>query len=207
LGVEFKKGFATGSGVMVGKGDDVCYVATDYHNFAADKGDALKRVETKLYGGKRYDATIAASDPANDIALLAVRTGPDTAAVCKPAVVAENPAAVRGPGATFGFPKEARTLYASPTEFQGTESLQDFMRTRGPKGGRPLFSPGENPKRDILITASRTHQGNSGGPMYNAAGEVTGLLGGGVPNDARISYGNVLTRATVDRWLEQVRAK
>lgn len=200
--VSFKNGKASGSGVMIGKGNGECYVATDNHVVNGVGSDRPVARFARTADGSSYPAEVRFGDPKNDVAVVALKTGKDTDKVCRPAQVAENPEATTGTGATIGFPKGSKSLYASPTEFRGAAPLAQLLRER-----RTMTPPGgvENFNRTVLNLRAQTHEGNSGGPVYNSQGEVVGLLAGGTPADPTFSAANVISRRQVEDWLSRIR--
>lgn len=182
-----------GSGVVAGKSDKECYVATVDHNVSTTKNVGLEVKGTPkvvMPNGKEYPAEVKLREPGNDRALLAVKTGMDTANVCNPAKFADQPEA--GNGLTAGFPGDSKSLYGSPTEYTGIHKSKPQSN----------FPP--------VLTENKAHgmPGNSGGPMFTPSGKVYSLVegpaGGGRKFNSTLR-GTPITDTDVKNWMEQVR--
>jgi S1-C subfamily serine protease len=190
-----------GSGVAIGKDAHSCFVATDNHvlnGLGFDKRMILSRQASQAGSEKKYNAEPVASDPAKDLAIAKVNTGPDTDKVCHPAVVAEDPTRP-GPGAVVGFPEGSKSLYYSPATIRGARPLAEILKEE-----RNYFPPGtQDFKRSVLDLVAQTRDAYSGGATYNANDEVVGLLAGGVfgPHKYRISQANILSRRILRKLL------
>ena len=137
----------TGTGFIV---DTVGSVATNYH---VVQGCGV--VSFLLVNDKSIDAQVIASDPANDLALLRLRDHPKTAATF------QEPEKLR-PGddiIVFGFP------------------LVGQLATSGnlTKGSVSALSGLHDDTRYFQMSAP-IQLGNSGGPVLNQSGRVTGIV-------------------------------
>lgn len=157
-----------GSGVVIGRHADQCIVAT-----AAHVTEGSGNIGVTMPNGRNYQAELRINEPHRDRAALAVRTGADTEAVCRPATIAER-SGERGPGWTTGFPEASRSMYVSPTQINGLDRSRAW---RVPAA---------------VDTTAHTMPGNSGGPIYNQRGEVIGLVIAG-PTPADLPRGSHLT--------------
>ena len=126
-----------------------------------------------LHGDQVLPAMVLGSDPAVDMALLeAVR--PDSASDI-PAVAMRNPA-----------PADV----GSPVQLVGY-----------PQGGPLTVSYGGLVSRvweDEILTTASAAGGNSGGPMFDACGEVLGVLWAGSP-DSNFSHSSAAVQAAIKR--------
>lgn len=181
-----------GSGVVMGKSDKECYVATVNHNVSTTKGIGLEvkgSPKVTMPNGKEYPAEVKITEPEKDRAVLAVKTGADTEAACRPAQFADKPE--QGKGLTAGFPVNTKTLYGSPTEYDKT------IKTKPGSAFPPV------------LTENRAHgkEGNSGGPMFTPSGKVYSLVEG--PGGPGVKFNSTLrgtpvTDADVQNWMKQL---
>ncbi len=142
-----------GSGFVVSSDG---YIVTNDH--VAGQGDVIT---VAFPNGKTYSAELVGTDPASDLALLKVSAeGPleylDLAPAPAP-IVGEWAIALGNPFGLF----EA----ADPTVTVGVVSATG--RDLAPQDGR-LY-------RDMIQTDAAINQGNSGGPLVNALGQVIGV--------------------------------
>ena len=138
---------ASGTGFVVGAGR----VLTNDH---VAQGCAELRVRTA--GGRELTATVAASDPQRDLALLTVQGGDPG----PPLAFRSGPELRRGEGVvTYGFPL-AGLLSSGPTLTTGDVSALAGLR--------------DNP-RQFQISAP-VQPGNSGGPLLDNSGNVVGVV-------------------------------
>src|SRR5262249_13122506 len=129
-----------GSGAAVAKSADTCFIITDQHvargtvdqqdkismmSFFRDQ-DIEPKIEATSWNGKKYPATIGAEDPAHDLAILKLKTGNDTDAVCKAAAIAADSKipAYDETLFTVGYPGVSATPYMSYGYYKGVASLQ-----------------------------------------------------------------------------------
>lgn len=143
---------ATGSGVVI---VDRGVILTSLHVV-----DGASRVFVLFENGLESEATVMATQPENDLAVLQAKQVPDdlkaaTLRSAKHLVEGEHVTAVGfpygiGPSVSAGVISGLRREYASP---DGKHSLHDLIQ----------FDAAANP-------------GSSGGPLVNAAGEVIGIV-------------------------------
>lgn len=174
-----------GSGVIVGQEKDKCLVLTDVHvtnGLNVDKKISAMSVTTAA--GEKFPATVRKLDPAHDLALVSVKTGTETERVCKPVKVASDLSSAR-PGealVTLGSPEYSTSVYASPGKSKGTNQLINTFGDFSNIPGHPYLSQfsevvrGENTGRTVIEQNAQVYQGNSGGPTFNGAGELVGVL-------------------------------
>jgi serine protease Do len=116
--------------------------------------DGASSVEVKLADGRSYDAVVVGSDPLTDIALLKITTDADLS-VARFGVSADMRAGddVLAVGNPFGLGNTVTTGIVSAT-------------SRNIHAG---------PFDDFIQTDAAINRGNSGGPLFNDAGEVIGV--------------------------------
>ncbi|MET0425541.1 MAG: trypsin-like peptidase domain-containing protein [Actinoplanes sp.] len=146
----------TGSGGASGSGfvfDDRGHIVTNNHVVAAGAGGRIGIVGSD---GRRLDAEVVGTDPANDIAVLRVTP---SAALQRLAPADPNATRVGEPVLAVGSP-----LGLSGTVTAGIVSALD----------RPVRLGGAIRQTAVQTDAS-INPGNSGGPLVNARGEVIGV--------------------------------
>ena len=144
-------GGGVGSGVVV---DQSGHIVTNDH---VVRGAVTIVVE--LYDGTVVAAELLGSDPSNDLAVLRARI-PAGASV--PAVFADSDAVRVG-----------ESVFAIGNPFD-----LDFAVTSGIVSGIDREAHqhlGGRPVRGVIQTDAAVNPGNSGGPLFNAAGEVIGI--------------------------------
>jgi putative serine protease PepD len=161
-------GEAVGTGVVISADGEIL---TNAHVVAG-----AQDVRVRFSGNTEpTPATVVASDPDNDLALLRVDVGADL-----PPATFADPAGVRigDPVVAIGF---ALDLDGDPTVTAGIVSALD--RT---------LSVSQTEALDGLIqTDAAISSGNSGGPLVNAAGQVVGINTAVAESDAEVAATNV----------------
>ena len=140
-----------GSGVLISKDGDVLT--------AAHLVQVADAVQVEFVDGTQVSATVVASEPAADLALLKLSWVPDGAVVAK---LGESDAVRVGQqifviGAPYGLSHTLSVGRISGRHLPGTL-------------GGPLYLA-ELFQADVAI-----HRGNSGGPMFDLDGEVVGIV-------------------------------
>ena len=137
-----------GSGFVI---DAEGHILTNFHVI-----DGADRITITLSDGRALRARVVGTDPAIDVALLAIDAG----------------AAARLPVASFGDSDKLRVgewvcAIGNPLGYvhSVTVGVVSFM-------GRKLF---DNSLDDYIQTDAAINFGNSGGPLINARGEVVGI--------------------------------
>lgn len=192
-----------GSGVIIGKSDSECFVATANHVVEGIPGGTMRSRSATTRDGSSFPVEVRHSDPGKDIAVVALQTGAATDRVCKPATFAEN-SNFRGPGVAFGFPEETRTLYASPGTIKDVTTFRGLLERLGTRVD-PRDRTKDDMTRPMVVFGGQTRGGQSGGPVYTADGQVTGLVQGG--SDRRTFGATVLTAPMVRDLLEKVQRR
>ena len=130
--------------------------------------DGATRVRVSFIDGTRADATVASTDPANDIAVLMPQQGPE---VIVPAVLG-------------GAGQVGELAYAVGHPLGYVASL-----TSGVISGLDRSVKGENGRtlRGLIQFDAAVNPGNSGGPLLDRAGQVIGIVTS-LANQARDGY-------------------
>ncbi len=138
-----------GSGTLVSKGQGYGVVLTCAHLF--DEGTG--KISLRFPGGNRYTGAVIAKNRKHDLAFLKVTPRPT-----EPLAVLARDYAKQGERITHaGYGRDGRYL-----EVAGT--VIGYRKWRG------------NDKAEILDVTGGSRQGDSGGPILNAQGEVIGVL-------------------------------
>lgn len=145
------RGEGAGTGVVI---DPAGYILTNAH-----VADGATSIEVMVPGENRpRQATVVASDPTSDIAVLRVADAPGLVAAD---VAAAESARVGDQVIAIG---NALSLQGGMTVTQGIVSALD--RSIDTESGRLT---------DLIQTDAAISSGNSGGPLVNAVGEVVGI--------------------------------
>jgi putative serine protease PepD len=172
--VESQAGGAEGSGVVL---DSEGRILTNNHVVA----DA-STVQVTLSDGRVYEADIVGTDPTTDLAVVQLSDPPSD---LKPATFADSSDVVVGePVLALGNP-----LGLANTATTGIVSALD----------RPVTASAEDGSEQVVTNAiqidAAVNPGNSGGPLFNASGEVIGItssiatLSGGMSSGSSGSIG------------------
>lgn len=140
-----------GSGVVI---DREGHILTNYHvvHGATD-------ISVKLTDGTTVSAELVGSDPGNDLAVIRAAASPQA---LSPARFADSDAVRAG----------------EPVFAIGNPFSLEFTVTAGIVSGIDRESQGgvsNRPVRGVIQTDAAVNPGNSGGPLFNAAGEVIGI--------------------------------
>ncbi|MBS1239629.1 MAG: protease [Proteobacteria bacterium] len=142
---------AAGSGFIISSDG---YVVTNNHVIAADGRNAAEAIRVKLFDGREYEATLVGRDSQSDIAVLKI--SPD-----RPL-----------PHVSFGDSATARAgdwviAIGNPFGLGGTVT-SGIISSPHRKTGRGAFD-------EFIQTDAAINSGNSGGPMFDMAGNVIGI--------------------------------
>ncbi len=191
-----------GSALIVGKGSGVCYALTDQHVARKPNGDAHSDMTVRMPNGQIYPAESRVDKPTQDLNLVAVKTGADTESACSPATVARD-GRPKLKGGQFdkndedrlgvGYPRDSQSPYASPGKLNGAAPLIYFAQS---------FGKGEDLQRGVLRSGTNYTGGQSGGGVFNQAGEATGLIARG---DHKDGIETPITRSEVDEMIRKAR--
>jgi S1-C subfamily serine protease len=147
-----------GSGFMVGRDGNDCLIATNNH-----VASSLSSIAVRTNDNGIHPATVAAADPANDLAILRVPSGDGL--VCRPAPISGQQPNAGDRVAAVGHPNGSRYQFISPAT----------VRTIGlPSDNGVPLGPPDN--RTSVIVNGHTEHGNSGSALFNDRGEVVGIV-------------------------------
>ena len=130
--------------------------------------EGATRIRVSFVDGTKASATIASTDPKNDIAVLQPEHGPETIV---PAVL--------GGGGQVG---DVTYAVGHPLGYAGSLSagvISGLNRTVTVKGGKKLTG--------LIQFDAAVNPGNSGGPLLNRGGQVVGIVTG-LANPSRDGY-------------------
>lgn len=147
-----------GSGFMVGQDGKDCLIATNSH-----VTQRLSSIAVRTSDNSVHPATIAATDPANDLAILRVPTG--AGLVCRPVPISLQQPNLGDRVATIGHPRGSRYQFISPSVVSGLGLPTEH--------GLPTMRPEDN--RIAVMATGQTQGGNSGSALFNNRGEVVGV--------------------------------
>ena len=149
--VESIGGIGTGSGIVL---DTDGHILTNYHVV-----ESMDRIKVTLYAGSASEAELVGSDPSNDIAVI--RATGFTANDLQPATLGDS-SAVRVGQRVFAIGNPFNERF---TVTQGIISA--LNRSSSSFAGRSI--------QGVIQTDAALNPGNSGGPLFNLAGEVVGI--------------------------------
>ncbi|MCG5432808.1 acid resistance serine protease MarP [Mycobacterium sp. MYCO198283] len=122
-------------------------------------------------GGQTYDATVVSYDPGADISILSV---PDLTA--PPLPFAPEPAETGDSAVVLGYPGGG-AFTATPAR------IRDILPLNGPDIYRTTTVT-----RQVYTIRGTVRQGNSGGPLIDAQGQVLGVVFGAAVDDADTGF-------------------
>jgi len=149
--IENADGPGSGSGIVI---DDEGHILTNYHVV-----EALSRAKVTLYDGSASLAEVVGTDPGNDLAII--RATGFTADQLQPANLGNSAEAEVG---------DAVFAIGNPFDeaFTVTQGIISAVNRSSPSfGGRSI--------QGVIQTDAALNPGNSGGPLFNLAGEVVGI--------------------------------
>lgn len=184
VNVSGESGPRKGSGVMVDKDKSTCTILTDVHVTNGLKVEkTIPGMTITTSSGETFPATLRKADAKNDLSLVTVQTGEDTDRVCQPVKISKD-GRLTGPGQpliTLGSPEGSTSVYASPGVSKGQNQLIYEFGSATSMPDHPYVSRfsevvrGEDTGRLVIQTDAQIYGGNSGGPMFNKAGELVGV--------------------------------
>lgn len=160
---------SSGSGIIVGSNDTDLLIATNYHVI-----EDAKTLNVVLADGTKHDVTVKGSDPAADLAIVALPLSDltqDTLSQIDIAVLGDSDSSQIGQmviaiGNALGYGRSVTVGYLSAKD-------------------REIKLNGSSISMTLLQTNAAINPGNSGGALLNTAGEVIGI------NNAKISSTDV----------------
>lgn len=146
-----RSGEGLGTGIVF---DKQGYILTNYHVV-----QGANSVSVKFFDGTQVAGRVIGSDPGNDLAVIEVSVPAET---LKPVTFANSDQVAVGEsvfaiGAPFGLEFTVTSGIVSGTERESTGGIS----------GRPV--------RGVIQTDAAVNPGNSGGPLFNADGNVIGV--------------------------------
>lgn len=144
---------------QAGLGSGVLVTTKGYVITAAHVVQTADLVEVEFSNGFRTTAAVTASDPEKDLALLKLDKIPDD---ITPAKLADSDDVNIG---------EEVFVIGAPYGFSHTLSVGHISGRHAPEEIGP-----DGPQAETFQTDAVINQGNSGGPMFNARGDVIGIV-------------------------------
>lgn len=170
---------SSGTGFIVGEGG---YVLTNHHVIEGP-GKTVVRIPTQG-GMTNATATVVATDPQQDIALLKV--DPQQFPSFKPVIISPDRVRRGSEVAVFGFPL-------------GDDLGKDVRITTG-----VVHSPSDQSEDKRHVLDCRINPGNSGGPVLNRLGRVIGMVTAKTVGGAGVdSYGVAIPANDLQTFLAQ----
>ncbi|UNX54422.1 trypsin-like peptidase domain-containing protein [Georgenia sp. TF02-10] len=179
IDVQVQGGSGAGSGVII---DEEGHILTNNHvvGGAADGG-----IVVTLSDGRMFEATIAGTDAATDLAVITLTDPPDD---LQPATLGDSEEVIVGdPVAAVGNP-----LGLSSTVTTGIVSALDRPVTTTEDTQVP-GQPGTSVVTNAIQVDAAINPGNSGGPLFDATGRVIGITSSiaSLPSAAGGSSGSI----------------
>lgn len=188
-----------GSGVIVGREGEECYILTANHVLANLGPTRVLDHSVRMANGATFPSQLRFTDLEHDRAIISINTGAATDAICTPARIGTG-AEPGTQGWIAGFPHHSRTMMLSPARVDRITNEEEQTAV----GLRRIPS---------IEATSHTMGGNSGGPMYNERGEVVATVRSG-PNPLDDPEGAMrstdlapVDREIISRALEQARRR
>ncbi len=149
--VEISVGGGEGSGVVL---DTDGHILTNFHVI-----ESAGRIIAELPDGSAAVATVLGTDPSSDLAVLQADFDPS---VLRPATLGDSDSVEVGdPVFAIGNPfSQAETVTSGIVSATGRVTISSFT-------GRRILN--------VIQTDAALNPGNSGGPLFNSAGEVIGI--------------------------------
>ncbi len=151
----------TGTGFFVSNHGDI---ATAYHVISG-----LESIKVTTSDGIEHPAKVVSIRPSSDVAIISIGSDQST----KPVSLAQNSNFLHGgePLFTIGHPAGWPKEYLSPGNFISTDTARDITGVKD--------IDGQNPHHILLTTSQNIQGGDSGGPVFDAQGQVIGIVSRG----------------------------
>jgi len=127
-------------------------------------------IQVRRPDGRLRDATVISFDDDIDLALLRVTD-------LEQAPLELGQPVVGADGAVIGYPGGQDTPRATPARVERAQRVT----------GRDIYGD-DRTERNVLFTATRLRQGDSGSPLVDAAGTVVGVVFAIAPDDPDLAY-------------------
>jgi S1-C subfamily serine protease len=152
VGSGFRQGAGTGTGIVLDKKGNI---VTNYHVV-----EGARQVTVTFVDGTALPGNVVRTDEQHDMAVVQVSA---SAGLLQPATFADSDKVKQGEsvfaiGNPFGF------------DFTVTSGIVSAVGRESPSDGA-----GGQPLEGMIQTDAAVNPGNSGGPLFNAAGEVIGM--------------------------------
>lgn len=189
-----QEGIVQGTGVAIGKVGDQCVVATARHVVESTSRRQILNSAVEMNDGNLYKYDVKFKDSVSDRAVIAVKTGDKTDALCHPVKAGES-VMTSGHGAIVSYPGNTNSKHLSMATVEGSKDAAPYVE--GTKGAG----------KEITAVA-HTKKGSSGAPMFDTSGNLRALVTRG-PIDGRPDDDvTVLAPVTAEdqrRWMDEVR--
>ena len=147
--------YGAGSGVIIA---DNGYIVTNHHVVHDRNGDPVDKIRVRLHNEKEYDADLVGSDRKTDIAVLKISNFSSLSSI----IVADSDQ-IRVGDIVFAI--------GNPFEV-GITATQGIISA---KGRHSLGILGAGGYEDFIQTDASINQGNSGGALIDAEGQLIGI--------------------------------
>ncbi|GAA3818610.1 S1C family serine protease [Cellulomonas soli] len=155
--VTTSSGTAEGSGVII---DAEGHIITNNHVVEGAEGDT---VQVTLSDGRLYDATIVGTDSTTDLAVVQLTDAPDD---LSPAALGDSDAVTVG---------EAVMAVGNPLGLANTVTTGIVSAVDRPVSTSETGTASDTVVTNAIQIDAAVNPGNSGGPLFNAKGEVIGI--------------------------------
>lgn len=177
--VAAQSGTAVGSGVIY---DATGHIITNNHVVAG-----AKQIQVTLADGRIYSATLTGTDPATDLAVIALDDAPDNLTVASfgnsdDVVTGENVMAIGNPlglssTVTTGIVSAVNRPVVTTQKESGSTGSDDLEGLPGGLGEllRPQRTSTSQTYTNAIQIDAAVNPGNSGGPLFDQTGQVIGI--------------------------------
>lgn len=178
--VATKSGTAVGSGVVY---DSAGHIITNNHVVAG-----ATQIQVTLTDGRIYEASLTGTDPATDLAVIALKNAPSNLTVAQfgdssTVVTGEDVMAIGNPlglssTVTTGIVSAVdRPVVTTQNEDKSSQSDSDMSGLPGGLGEllRPQSTSQDQTFTNAIQIDAAINPGNSGGPLFDESGKVIGI--------------------------------
>ena len=161
--VDYDDGYSTGSGFVIANDGSTVYIATNNHVIEGDPNEISVRVNESSI----VSASVVKTSEQIDLCILELSEYTNLRPL---SLSSKSPSqgdaiyAVGFPGAADAFSDEDTWIYSDPTITDGIVSA--LRRVSIVENGSPI---------DLLQISAAINHGNSGGPLFDAKGNVVGI--------------------------------
>ncbi|MBX9947555.1 MAG: serine protease [Candidatus Obscuribacterales bacterium] len=187
-----QEGITQGTGVAIGKVGDQCVIATARHVVESTPKRQILNSAVEMNDGNLYKYDVKIMDSVSDRAVIAVKTGDKTDALCHPVKAGES-VMNSGHGVIVSYPGNTNSKHLSMAGVEGSKDAAPYVE--GTKGAG----------KEITAEA-HTKKGSSGAPMFDTSGKLRALVTRG-PIDGRpdddITVLAPVTAKDQRRWMDE----